>query len=81
MPNLAKISGQASNLITEGIAVNSGYNCRIERQDGQITARVRSSLHPCVLHAICFQIGNKTECALLAFVDEFSENYEDIRKR
>lgn len=26
-------------------------------------------------------MGNKTECALLAFVHEFGEDYEAIRKR
>lgn len=41
MPAPANIQAQVLSLITEGISVNCGYNCRVEKKDGQITNRVR----------------------------------------
>lgn len=44
MPDLSKLQASVSSLVTEGIAVNSGYNCRVQRVGDEITARVCPSL-------------------------------------
>ena len=53
-----------STLITQGISVNSSYSSNIKETDGGLPE----------------QIGNKTECALLGFVNDLGSNYRKLRE-
>ncbi|XP_060075457.1 plasma membrane calcium-transporting ATPase 2-like isoform X2 [Ylistrum balloti] len=64
IPNYATLSDTYKDVIVPGIAINSGYTSRImPSKDGGLPD----------------QIGNKTECALLGFVLDMKQSYEDIR--
>ncbi|TMS39882.1 hypothetical protein L596_006341 [Steinernema carpocapsae] len=53
-------------LIVEGVSLNSGYSTQV--------------IEPTQTGGQRLQLGNKTECALLGFVLDLKQNYEDFRK-
>lgn len=64
IPNFNDIPPIVSNLIIEGISLNTSYVSNVEKEDfGKIT-----------------QIGNKTECALLGFAMDLGQDYRKIRE-
>jgi P-type Ca2+ transporter type 2B len=54
-------------LLVESISINSGYNSQV--------------LLPTLPGTQKTQIGNKTECALLGFVLDLGQNYEEARRQ
>merc|ERR1719412_1291998 len=67
LPKLKDLPSKVGNLITQGISVNSSYSTDIEPAKSP--------------HELPNQIGNKTECGLLGFVQDLGEEYRAIRKR
>ncbi|KRG07257.1 plasma membrane calcium-transporting ATPase 2 isoform X3 [Drosophila mojavensis] len=65
LPTLADIPQHVGNLITMGISVNSAY-----------TSNIMPGQNPTDLP---IQVGNKTECALLGFVQALGVKYQSIR--
>ncbi|XP_017051459.1 plasma membrane calcium-transporting ATPase 2 isoform X2 [Drosophila ficusphila] len=65
LPTLADIPQHVGNLITMGISVNSAY-----------TSNIMAGHNPGDLP---IQVGNKTECALLGFVQGLGVKYQSIR--
>ncbi|XP_060661214.1 LOW QUALITY PROTEIN: plasma membrane calcium-transporting ATPase 2 [Drosophila nasuta] len=65
LPTLNDIPQQVGNLITMGISVNSAY-----------TSNIMPGHNPGDLP---IQVGNKTECALLGFVQGLGVKYQSIR--
>uniref|UniRef100_A0A7E5A0H8 Calcium-transporting ATPase n=1 Tax=Panagrellus redivivus TaxID=6233 RepID=A0A7E5A0H8_PANRE len=66
-PQFQQLHQKTRELLVEGVSVNSGYNSQI--------------VQPVVPGGQRTQLGNKTECALLGFVLDLGQSYEDIRKR
>jgi P-type Ca2+ transporter type 2B len=66
-PSWAELDKPTRELLIEGISVNSGYNSQV--------------LLPTLPGTQKTQIGNKTECALLGFVLDLGQNYEDVRRQ
>ncbi|KAJ8302063.1 hypothetical protein KUTeg_021050 [Tegillarca granosa] len=65
VPNYGTLPDTFKELIVEGISVNSGYTSRVlPSEDGGLP----------------MQIGNKTECALLGFVQDLGQSYEAVRE-
>ncbi|XP_044741527.1 plasma membrane calcium-transporting ATPase 2 isoform X4 [Chrysoperla carnea] len=65
MPKFSDIPSTVGNFIIQGIAINSAY-----------TSRIMMPEEPSELPK---QVGNKTECALLGFVQGMGKNYQTIR--
>ncbi|XP_065370721.1 plasma membrane calcium-transporting ATPase 2 isoform X2 [Calliphora vicina] len=65
LPTLNDIPQHVGNLITQGISVNSAY-----------TSNILPGSEPGDLP---MQVGNKTECALLGFVQALGVKYQSIR--
>ncbi|XP_071745596.1 LOW QUALITY PROTEIN: plasma membrane calcium-transporting ATPase 2 [Lepeophtheirus salmonis] len=65
LPKLKDFASNAGKLITQGISVNSSYSTDI------VTSKNPNELPQ--------QIGNKTECSLLGFVQDLGEDYRNIR--
>ncbi|KAH8283395.1 hypothetical protein KR054_008831 [Drosophila jambulina] len=65
LPTLNDIPQHVGNLITMGISVNSAY-----------TSNIMAGKNPGDLP---IQVGNKTECALLGFVQALGVKYQSIR--
>ncbi|XP_043657362.1 plasma membrane calcium-transporting ATPase 2 isoform X4 [Drosophila teissieri] len=65
LPTLSDIPQHVGNLITMGISVNSAY-----------TSNIMAGHNPGDLP---IQVGNKTECALLGFVQGLGVKYQSIR--
>nr|XP_036668892.1 plasma membrane calcium-transporting ATPase 2 isoform X3 [Drosophila suzukii] len=65
LPTLSDIPQHVGNLITMGISVNSAY-----------TSNIMGGHNPGDLP---IQVGNKTECALLGFVQGLGVKYQSIR--
>ncbi|XP_033744919.1 plasma membrane calcium-transporting ATPase 2-like isoform X2 [Pecten maximus] len=64
IPNYATLADSFKDVMVPGISINSGYTSRIiPSKDGGLPD----------------QIGNKTECALLGFVLDMKQSYEDVR--
>ncbi|RNA35555.1 plasma membrane calcium-transporting ATPase 2 isoform X2, partial [Brachionus plicatilis] len=65
IPEKSQVSEAIRQLICESASVNSNYTSMIEstKQEGEMPK----------------QIGNKTECALLGFVNQLGGSYEQIR--
>ncbi|VDL63676.1 unnamed protein product [Nippostrongylus brasiliensis] len=61
------LNKKTRELIVEGICVNSGYSSQV--------------LAPAKPGEQRQQVGNKTECALLGFVLDLQQSYEDIRAK
>ncbi|CAB4067371.1 ATP2B [Lepeophtheirus salmonis] len=61
LPKLKDFASNAGKLITQGISVNSSYSTDI------VTSKNPNELPQ--------QIGNKTECSLLGFVQDLGEDY------
>ncbi|XP_063706568.1 plasma membrane calcium-transporting ATPase 2 isoform X2 [Culicoides brevitarsis] len=64
-PKFSDIPSNVGNLIIEGISVNSAY-----------TSRLMPGLNP---GDLAQQVGNKTECALLGFVEGLKQSYQAVR--
>ncbi|XP_066588995.1 plasma membrane calcium-transporting ATPase 2 isoform X2 [Prorops nasuta] len=64
-PLFSDIPGHIGNLLIQSISINSAY-----------TSRIMPSQDPTELP---MQVGNKTECALLGFVNALSKSYQTIR--
>ncbi|KAK0051870.1 PMCA2 [Biomphalaria pfeifferi] len=66
-PEFDKLNSKVGQLILESIAINSGYTSKIEppEQEGELPK----------------QLGNKTECSLLGFVQNMHQSYEAIREQ
>ncbi|CAF0850043.1 unnamed protein product [Brachionus calyciflorus] len=62
-PNSNQIPTQIKTILESAIAINSSYTSKIEN----------------TLESEPFQIGNKTECALLGFIENLGLNYNSIR--
>ncbi|XP_059142779.1 plasma membrane calcium-transporting ATPase 2-like isoform X3 [Physella acuta] len=67
IPEFRQINPKVGQLILESISVNSGYTSKIEppEHEGELPK----------------QLGNKTECALLGFIQNLHQSYDAIRKR
>eukprot|EP00096_Caligus_rogercresseyi_P001662 TRINITY_DN127_c0_g1_i1.p1 TRINITY_DN127_c0_g1~~TRINITY_DN127_c0_g1_i1.p1 ORF type:complete len:839 (-),score=209.17 TRINITY_DN127_c0_g1_i1:2656-5172(-) len=65
LPKLSDLPSNVGKLITQGISVNSSYSTDI------VTSKNPNELPQ--------QIGNKTECSLLGFVQDLGEDYRGIR--
>lgn len=67
LPKKEDLPGSTLRLMTDGISINSSYSTDVEPpKPGQ---------------DLPTQIGNKTECALLGFVNDLGLDYRAIRKR
>ncbi|XP_066903814.1 plasma membrane calcium-transporting ATPase 2 isoform X2 [Halyomorpha halys] len=64
-PKFSTIPANVGNLIIQAISVNSAYTTRIMPGDDP--------------NDVPKQVGNKTECALLGFVQSLGKNYQTIR--
>ncbi|XP_037926047.1 plasma membrane calcium-transporting ATPase 2 isoform X3 [Hermetia illucens] len=64
-PKFSDIPPNVSSLIVQGISVNSAY-----------TSRIMPGQNP---GDLAIQVGNKTECALLGFVQALGKNYQTVR--
>ncbi|EJD74009.1 calcium ATPase [Loa loa] len=67
IPKFEQLNDKTRQLLIEGISLNSGYNSQVILPEKQGTQRT--------------QLGNKTECALLGFVLDLGQSYENIRKK
>jgi calcium-translocating P-type ATPase len=67
IPDKSKIKENIRDLIYDSVSVNSNYTSAIEP--------------PKQLGEIAKQIGNKTECGLLGFVNDIGGNYEQVRSK
>ncbi|KAL6739365.1 hypothetical protein Aduo_012833 [Ancylostoma duodenale] len=66
-PSYNLLNKKTRELLVEGIAINSGYNSQVLPPAKQGEQRQ--------------QVGNKTECALLGFVLDLNQSYDDIRTK
>lgn len=66
LPKLDQLPKTVGQLIVDGIAINSSYSTDV--------------MFPKTTSELPTQIGNKTECALLGFVNDLGEDYRRIRK-
>uniref|UniRef100_A0A183CCV9 Calcium-transporting ATPase n=1 Tax=Globodera pallida TaxID=36090 RepID=A0A183CCV9_GLOPA len=66
-PSWAELDLRTRDILVEGISVNSGYNTQVMLPTTQGTQKT--------------QIGNKTECALLGFVLDLGQSYEEFRRK
>ena len=66
VPATSRLSDKLRSFISSAISINSNYSSKIEKatKQGQNDT----------------QLGNKTECGLLGFVDKLGGNYEQIRE-
>nr|QFR55262.1 PMCA2 [Onchidium reevesii] len=66
LPDFKSLNEKLGQLIIESIAINSGYTSKIEKpeREGELAK----------------QLGNKTECALLAFTLALNRSYMDVRE-
>jgi Ca2+ transporting ATPase len=66
LPSSSQINEKLRTFISESISINSNYASKIEKatKQGQVDA----------------QLGNKTECGLLGFVEVMGNSYERIRE-
>uniref|UniRef100_A0A0X3PBV0 Calcium-transporting ATPase n=1 Tax=Schistocephalus solidus TaxID=70667 RepID=A0A0X3PBV0_SCHSO len=67
LPTLQSLNEKLGHLLVHCISINSGYTSRV--------------LPPKKANDLPTQLGNKTECALLGFVQTLGGSYEDIRQR
>ncbi|KAK0399123.1 hypothetical protein QR680_002907 [Steinernema hermaphroditum] len=65
-PKWENLDGETRKLIVEGVSINSGYSTKV--------------IEPTVPGGQRQQLGNKTECALLGFVLDLKQSYEEYRK-
>jgi len=65
IPKFSDIPAHVGNSLVHGISVNSAYTSRIMPPDGP--------------GELPKQVGNKTECALLGFVQALGKNYQTVR--
>ena len=65
LPQSTEIDVHFKDLITSSISVNSNYASKLELTAGQLPT----------------QLGNKTECGLLGFVDHLGADYASIRNQ
>ncbi|XP_059609749.1 plasma membrane calcium-transporting ATPase 2 isoform X3 [Phlebotomus argentipes] len=65
IPKFGDLPTHVGNMIVQGISVNSAYTSRI--------------LPPANVGELPTQVGNKTECALLGFVQGLGVNFQTIR--
>ncbi|XP_063219775.1 plasma membrane calcium-transporting ATPase 2 isoform X2 [Bacillus rossius redtenbacheri] len=65
IPKFSDIPAHVGNMLIQGIAVNCAYTSRVMPPDepGELPK----------------QVGNKTECSLLGFVQAMNKNYQTIR--
>ncbi|KAA3681892.1 Ca2+ transporting ATPase, plasma membrane [Paragonimus westermani] len=66
IPNQSQLPSAVVDLIVNNISINSGYTSKLLPPD-----------HP---GALPMQVGNKTECALLGFVQNLGRSYEQVRE-
>ena len=66
LPNPNEISSPLRHLLSNSISINSNYTSKLEhiQAPGQLA----------------IQLGNRTECALLGFIEFLQEDYREIRK-
>jgi Ca2+ transporting ATPase len=64
-PKYSSIPSNVANLIVTGISINSAYTSRL--------------MPPEKDSELFMQVGNKTECSLLGFVQGLGKNYQTIR--
>merc|ERR1719270_1847553 len=64
LPKMSDLPSLLRTLVSQGISVNSSYSSNIKETDGGLPE----------------QIGNKTECALLGFVNDLGSNYRKLRE-
>lgn len=67
LPSKNEVNDNLKRLIADAISINSNYTSKLEapKQQGDLPK----------------QLGNKTECGLLGFVNHLGESYEDIRRQ
>lgn len=66
-PTFASLPPNTAELLINAISINSGYTSRI--------------LQPEHANEQLKQVGNKTECALLGFVQQLGKSYEAVRQQ
>ncbi|RCN32478.1 hypothetical protein ANCCAN_21720 [Ancylostoma caninum] len=66
-PSYNLLNKKTRELLVEGIAINSGYSSQVLPPAKQGEQRQ--------------QVGNKTECALLGFILDLNQSYDDIRAK
>ena len=66
-PTGSSLPGNTAHLLMEAISVNSAYNSMIQE--------------PTKPGEAMQQLGNKTECGLLGFVNTLGGSYAEIRKK
>ncbi|RCN30007.1 calcium-translocating P-type ATPase, PMCA-type [Ancylostoma caninum] len=66
-PSYNLLNKKTRELLVEGIAINSGYSSQVLPPAKQGEQRQ--------------QVGNKTECALLGFILDLNQSYDDIRTK
>ncbi|KAL4226919.1 Plasma membrane calcium-transporting ATPase 2 [Mactra antiquata] len=66
VPNFQTLSTRMQDVLVKAIAINSGYTSQVVKgeQEGELPK----------------QLGNKTECALLGFVNDLGQSYEAVRE-
>ncbi|KAA0198336.1 Plasma membrane calcium-transporting ATPase [Fasciolopsis buskii] len=67
IPDQSQLPQPLVDLLVQSISINSGYTSKI--------------LPPDAAGALPKQVGNKTECALLGFVQSLGRNYEVVREQ
>nr|VZI17225.1 unnamed protein product [Spirometra erinaceieuropaei] len=67
LPTIQSLNDKLGHLLVHCISINSGYTSRV--------------LPPKKANDLPTQLGNKTECALLGFVQTLGASYEDIRQQ
>ncbi|BHF61032.1 ATPase, Ca transporting, plasma membrane [Sparganum proliferum] len=67
LPTIQSLNDKLGHLLVHCISINSGYTSRV--------------LPPKKANDLPTQLGNKTECALLGFVQNLGASYEDIRQQ
>lgn len=67
LPNQSQLPSAVVDLITWNISINSGFTSKVLPPDNP--------------SGLPKQVGNKTECALLGFVQSLGRNYEDLREQ
>lgn len=67
IPSFTDVPEKIRIPLLESIAINSGYTSRIMVSENK--------------NELPKQVGNKTECALLGFVLDLGQSYEDIREK
>jgi len=66
IPDFGHFPPGIGDLLCRAISINSGYTSRV--------------LPPTTPGGQCIQVGNKTECALLGFVQDLKQSYEAYRE-